>query len=415
MHVEVLDSKEIDGGKKWFLCRGNLFDYLSELKQDFSTFSIQRRIVKNRFLDGLYNTILSGEPIPSFTLTCIDDIDIDAKQVELNLNSVEILDGLQRTFRLWMAYQICVLIAKEGLDSHVAVRSFLAEVDPGYLELDFVSSSYLRKFFETDEEGIYYEKLLDAYKKFTLTFTIWTGLKDKDIIKKMLILNAGQRPMSSTHQYELLFLRYFESPEVYQNIQLKLYREKSPEYSRVKKGNRVIGEFQLSSAIIALQSMIENKPQRIAPASLMRWDVDEMIDVELTVKYFDTAYLTKYLQYLCKLDMAISSKDAKHCQWFGKDTTLSGVFAALGKSFGSHHDEEVFNLDTIDLFINGIEQGKYHFRLDQFEQAYGELSSVRINVGNIVRKAIYAYTVEMIETGKADWSYAFKTATSGRL
>lgn len=414
MHVEVLDSKEIDGVKKWFLCRGNLFDYLSELKQDFSTFSIQRRIVRNKFLDGLYNTILSGEPIPSFALTCIDDIDIDAKQVELNLNSVEILDGLQRTFRLWMAYQICMLIKKESLTSHVAIGSFLSDTDPGYLELDFVSSSYLRKFFETDEEGIYYEKLLDAYKKFTLTFTIWTGLEDKDIIKKMLILNAGQRPMSSTHQYELLFLRYFELPEVTQHVHLKLYREKSPEYSRVKKGNRAIGEFQLSSVIIAMQSMIENKPQRIAPASLMRWDVDEMMDVELTVKYFDSAYLTEFLQYLCKLDVAISSKDLKHCQWFGKDTTLSGVFAALGKCFGSHKNE-VFSLDRIDGFIDGIEQGKLHFKLEQFEQAYSELSSVRINVGNIVRKAIFVYTVEMIEKGNADWAYAFKTAVSERL
>lgn len=414
MHIEVLDSKGIDGGKKWFLCQGNLFDYLSELKQNFSTFTIQRRIVKNRFLDGLYNTILSGEPIPSFTLTCIDGIDVDAKQVELNLDSVEILDGLQRTFRLWMAYKICTLIKKEGLSSHMDLRSYLAADDYGYLELDFVTSSYLRKFFESDAKGVYYDKLLNAYKEFTLTFTIWTGLEDKDIIKKMLILNAGQRPMFSTHQYELLFLRYFESPEVNQHIQLKLYREKSPEYSRVKKGNREIGEFQLSSAIIALQSMIENKPQRIAPASLMRWDVDEMMDVELTVKYFDSTYLTKYLQYLYKVDMAISSKDEKHRQWFGKDTTLSGVFAALGKCFGSHHDE-VFILDTIDQFIDGIERGKYHFRLEQFEQAYSELSSVRINVGNIVRRAIFAYTVKMIETGNSDWLYAFKTATSGRL
>lgn len=414
MHIEVLESKELDNGKKWFLCRGNLYEYIAELKKDFSTFSIQRRIVKNRFLDGLYNTIFSGEPIPSFTLTSIDDIDINVKQVELNLNSVEILDGLQRTFRLWMAYQICMLIKKEDLTSHMAISSFLADADPIYLELDFVSSSYLRRFFEIDEKGIYYERLLDAYKNFSLTFTIWVGLNDKDVIRKMLILNAGQRPMTSTHQYELLFLRYFELPEVNQNIHVKLYREKSPEYSRVKKGNRHVGEFQLSSAIIALQSMIENKPQRIAPASLMRWDVDEMMDVELTIKYFNNAYLTNYLNYLYKLDIAISSKDDKQCQWFGKDTTLSGIFAALGKCFGTYK-EEVFPLENIDRFIDGIRDGKMQFRLEQFDKAYSELSSVRVNVGNIVRRAIFAYTVEMIETGVSDWSNAFKTALSGRI
>ena len=81
MHIEVLESKELDNGKKWFLCRGNLYEYIAELKKDFSTFSIQRRIVKNRFLDGLYNTIFAGEPIPSFTLTSIDDIDINVSKL----------------------------------------------------------------------------------------------------------------------------------------------------------------------------------------------------------------------------------------------------------------------------------------------------------------------------------------------
>jgi hypothetical protein len=414
MVVEVLDKKVLDGGKKWFLCRGSLYDYLSELKKDFSTFSIQRRIVKNRFLDGLYNTVFTGEPIPSFSLTCIDDIDDNSQQIELDMKSVEILDGLQRTFRLWIAFQICLLIKKEDLTNHQEVGSFIADTDPGYMELDFMSASYLRRFFEKDENGFYYDKLLEAYRHYSLIFSIWTGLSDEDIIKKMLILNAGQRPMSSTHQYELLFLRYFEQPAVNPNIRVKLYREKSPEYSRIKKGNRQIGEFQLSSVIIALQSMIESRPQRIAPSSLVRWDVDEMMDVELTVKYFNPNYLNSYLDYLYKLDMAISSKDAKHCQWFGKDTTLSGVFAAIGKCFATGK-EDVFRLDAIGRFIRGIEDGSLHFNLEQFDQAYGELSSVRVNVGNIVRRAIYVYTVEMIEIGVSDWFNAFKTATSGRL
>lgn len=414
MKVEVIDKKVMDNGKKWFLCRGSLFDYLSELKKDFSSFSIQRRIVKNRFLDGLYNTIFTGEPIPSFSLTCKDDIAINSQRIELDMKSVEILDGLQRTFRLWIAFQICLLIKKEELTNHQEIGSYLADSDPGFLELDFMSASYLRRFFEKDEKGFYYDKLLDSYLHYSLIFSIWTGLSEEDIIKKMLILNAGQRPMSSTHQYELLFLRYFEQPAVNTNIKVKLYREKSPEYSRIKKGNRQIGEFQLSSVIIALQSMIESKPQRVAPSSLVRWDVDEMMDVELTVKYFNPDYLNSYLNYLYELDMAISSNDAKLCQWFGKDTTLSGVFAAIGKCFATGKDD-VFQLDTIDRFISGIENGKLNFELDQFDQAYGELSSVRVNVGNVVRKAIYQYTVEMIETGVSDWFNAFKTVTAERL
>lgn len=411
MYIDILDSKQVGDGKKWFLCRGNLLEYLSGLRKDFSSFTIQRRIVKNRFLDGLYNTILSGEPIPTFTLTYSKEIGIDAEQVNLDLDSIEILDGLQRSFRLWMGYQICRLIKEEELDNYLAVSSFIADSNPDYLDLDFMTSSFLRKFFEKDDEGFfYYERLFRAYETFSLTFVVWTGLSDADVIRKMLILNAGQRPMSSTHQYELLFLRFFDNPEVVHKMPVKLYREKDPEYSRVKKGDRGIGEFQLSSAIIALQSLIENRPQRVSPSSLMRWDVDEMMDVEVTVKYFNTNYLTKYLNYLYCLDEAVASQGTKVLQWFGKDTSLSGVFAALGKCF-SYSKEDVFNLDNLDGFISDVKHGKVNFHLDEFEKAYNNLSSVRVNVGNIVRKAIYVYTVELVQSGRCDWFYAFDSAT----
>ena len=119
MYIDILDSKQVGDGKKWFLCRGNLLEYLSELKKDFSSFTIQRRIVKNRFLDGLNNTIMSREPIPSFTLTYSKEMEIDAEQVNLDLDYVEILDGLQRTFRLWIGYQICHLIKEEELDNYL--------------------------------------------------------------------------------------------------------------------------------------------------------------------------------------------------------------------------------------------------------------------------------------------------------
>lgn len=411
MYIDILDSKQVGDGKKWFLCRGNLLEYLSELKKDFSSFTIQRRIVKNRFLDGLNNTIMSREPIPSFTLTYSKEMEIDAEQVNLDLDYVEILDGLQRTFRLWIGYQICHLIKEEELDNYLEVSSFIADSNPDYLDLDFMTSSFLRHFFERDDDGLlYYERLLCAYEAFSLTFVVWTGLSDADVIRKMLILNAGQRPMSSTHQYELLFLRFFDNPEVIRNMPVKLYREKDPEYSRVKKGERIVGEFQLSSAIIALQSLIENKPQRVSPSSLMRWDIEEMMDVEVTVKYFNTNYLTKYLNYLYRLDEAVASHGTKMLQWFGKDTSLSGVFAALGQCF-SYSKDDVFNLDNLDSFIRNVKQGKFDFRLDEFEKAYNNLSSVRVNVGNIVRKAIYVYTLEMVQSGRCDWSYAFDSAT----
>src|ERR1700722_7214587 len=103
--IEILAHKKIDK-RNWYLCKGNLMNYLSNLKDDFYEFAIQRRIVKNQYLDSLYNTIKSGDPIPVLTLTFSRDaLPDEAGPSELDMSCGEILDGLQRAFRLW-AYKI---------------------------------------------------------------------------------------------------------------------------------------------------------------------------------------------------------------------------------------------------------------------------------------------------------------------
>ena len=97
MKITILREKKLQNGKKWYLAVCNLLEYIDSLKDEFFNYDIQRRIVKNSYLDKLWTTIYSGDPLPSITLTANVKGGVDNSSVE----DFEILDGLQRSFRLW--------------------------------------------------------------------------------------------------------------------------------------------------------------------------------------------------------------------------------------------------------------------------------------------------------------------------
>lgn len=76
------------------------------------------------------------------------------------------------------------------------------------------------------------DKYIEAYRSFDIIINIWVNLSQEEIIRKMLTLNAGQKGVTSTHQFELLFLHFFESLELPKDVQL--LREKDPDYFKIK-------------------------------------------------------------------------------------------------------------------------------------------------------------------------------------
>ena len=401
MEFYLFDKKSLKTGN-WYLCKCNLYEYLTNLKTDFFGFQVQRRIVKNIYLDGLYNTIIFGDPIPAFTITA-DLVSINGTSLKIDMSRMNILDGLQRSFRLWAILEFHKIAKENGITTprdFIKLMKEQGEFGEMVLGLDFVSSSFLKKVL--DEEN--YNSIIDAYKKFEIQIVIWEGLSENDIMKKMLLLNAGQRPVSSTHQYELLFLHKIN--EVNTKLDgIALYRERDEKYFKIKKGERSVGEYQMSSIIIALQSLIEKKTLRIAPANMIEWDSDSFFETEYVAKYFNTDFLCCFINLIRKMDKVLSEQDPNYLKWFGKDTTLSGIFAGLGKYINPENENKL--LDDIEKAIVRVASGECDFRITEFESELSKLAGSRINVGNVVRNAIAAYTQELFTNGSASWSNAF--------
>lgn len=405
MKLEVLDTKQVDG-KTWALCKGNLLQYLKDLKTDFFEFSVQRRIVNNVYLDNIYLSIEKGEPFPPITLTYEGSILLNSKgdTIEIDEKKIEILDGLQRTYRLWVIIFFHRLIQDKNVTDLKSLAELAKKTSEGALVLQnrFITPKFIKSLLELQQGRRYIDKLVDCYSDFDVYFNIWTELDDNAIIRRMLLLNAGQKSVSSTHQFELLFLHFFEDNKLEYNKDITLIREKDIQYRAVQKGDRKVGEYLMSSIVIALQSFINGKQLRISPTNMINLDDDKLLNDETLANYFNPQTLSEFINYLYDFDIILCNKSDNYIKWYGKDTTLSGVFGAMGAYLMENNTAvEIREIHSLILKFRNITDP---FCLRDYYDAYeNKLATTKVNVGNAVRKAIFSYTKDFLTKGESDW------------
>ena len=408
--LKILDCKTLDD-RQWMLCRGNLADYLGSLKKDFYNFSIQRKIVKNQYLDTLVTTIKQGDPIPLITLT-YNEKDLKpvvGNDVNIDMNNVEILDGLQRTFRLW-AHDVLI---KEFENRNIQEpTSFAKEIKSNYpifFDTGILSLTKVKNFYADNE----FEQIKNAFRYFDVYFIIWVNLPPKKVIHKMLVLNAGQRSVSKTHQFELLFLYLWEDLQKEQ-LGINLYREKDEVANKVKSGERNAGDYMFTSVIVGLRSYLEKKPLRVSIDDL---DVSELSQEEsssgINEDIFSADFIRSFLKHIKEIDKAVIAKEGDEGKkWFVKDTTISGMLAGLGEylQLNEKSSLDYLNQTTDKGFKELLEKSNtIGFNLSEFKEQYNILSSRSVNIGNFIRKVVMNYTVALLRNEKPSWQNIFNS------
>lgn len=405
MEIIIFEKKQIED-RSWYLCKGNLIEYLDGLKTNFYEYAIQRRIVKNQYLDKIYSTIQAGDPLPNITLTYKDHNihESDANKGTIDLSKTEILDGLQRTFRLWAHLFASRLYTKEKTDYRTFAKS-LKRSNPLLFESGVMSTELLKTLIETDEIN----KIQILFEKYDIYFTLWAGLTEKEVIQKMLLLNAGQKSVSKTHQFELLFIHFFDIINE-KSSKIKVFREKDPHSEEIKRGNRSTGQFMFSSIIVALQSLVEGKPLRISTDKLIESEFETDLETPDNIynSVFNKTYLSIFLHNLFTLDDSIfNCENNKGREWFSKDTTLSGVFAAIGKMI-DFEDLATLDEQTKLIFQKLIKAiGENGLCLEEFTDEYNVLSSRSVNIGSFIRKVVMEYITALLEGQKKSWKSIF--------
>lgn len=329
MKIEILDRKQIEGHQSWFLGKISLWDYLSAVEPNNYEFEVQRGIVKNRYLDSILVSINRKEVIPPITITTNEFKLTGDNYITIENGKFNILDGLQRTYRLWLYKKLFeISILNKDLFGECNVHTVVSELKTAeYYLPGVISVTQIKDILNTDNP-INISIIPQIYKDFDIYMYIWSNLSEKETVNKMLILNAGQRKVSVNHQYELMFLQVLKDMHLPDNI--SLIREKDPQYGSIRRGNREIGEYIFSSTIIGIQSLIEGRPIRLSPDNIEIGVEDNYISKDKVDIFFNQPFLNIYLNSLIDLDRSLYNYGDEYKKWFVKDTTISGIMGAIG-------------------------------------------------------------------------------------
>jgi hypothetical protein len=320
-------------------------EYLRILGPSFDDFPQQRRRERYKAYDRMREDIKKGALLPSITLAikpelvdsllpAIETNDLDALMKLLAIpGQTHILDGLQRT-------HILRELANEPFQ-------FLPE-----------QSVLLEFWLERDVRHLSY---------------------------RMIVLNAGQKPMSLRHQIEVLFATI--RTEIEKRIEgLELYTER--EQTRLRKAKK----YALDRVALAYQCFLSKTPQTERENLIAQQMFDGVIletSEEGLAGSFDR--FIEYLANYAKLDeqgCRIYAKEQTDqpessiptgANWFGSEAVMCSFFAAaaqvsqmthgesrmkkslealLEKLYASAEQDDPLGLETYNQILNGFNRRK---------------------------------------------------------
>jgi hypothetical protein len=345
----------------------SITDYLKLVGKDFDRFDIQRKRVNPKAYKRLKEDIQKGALLPTITLAINPKIvrtftkylnpKNNAEIIKRlnNPDNIYILDGLQRT------HIINDIIIKE-------------------------------------------KKKLNTNQK--LLLEIWFESKLPNLIYRLIVLNAGQKPMSMRHQIDLLFMTIKDQLE--EEIPgLEIYKEKDgtirnkPKKFAFDKLVTAYYSYTLKTPEVSREHIVTTKMEE---ASIL--DSDE-VELENMFEGFKN-----YLQDYCTLDeqvYRIYSQDAINKSFknlLSEENFINSFFAVLAQ-YGENEKNKVRIKKAITKLKNDLKKAKPSSDpLALFDyQKYRQLIDPKVyNVGFGTRKLISTSLKEYFrEEGEIDF------------
>jgi len=401
INAKILDSRT-DGDSICYLTKFSLLEYLSSLPENYQEYDIQREIVStNVYLDKIIDTVLNKYHIPTIVLVMNSAKDnLDEGVLNVNSEDYKILDGLQRTHRLKTIFDTYSLFKDElnqegmpilSLKKYALSRRYASQ-------LSKIKSNYnilfkIIEFYKNNDKDI--RELEKVFKDNFLWFEVWTNISEDKQIEKMLLLNAGHKPVKLKHQLELLFinnlLKEFKNKPTIKDF--KLIREKDVNSSSFSK-SRNYGEFHFSQLIASIIAFDKGK-LIVTSANLISSVQDNDFTIQELNNELSYDFLNDFIEFLMDFDMVIRDYYPGNIKWFGRETSLVGLFAALG---GYRSDNEVYvPKEIFKKLIDYLKDNPKVLNVDNYDSGRKILDLSKINYGNINRKVVYNAFKDLID------------------
>lgn len=416
---EILDSRK-DGDSSCYLMKISLKEYLLSLPDNYTEYDVQREIVSsNVYLDKMIDTVLSKYHIPSIVLVT-DDLITDDKSIELSQN-YRIIDGLQRTHRLKMIYETFLLFSSEikkedsitTLSKYILSKKYseeLSKINSNYKTLSKIIDFYKSHNIEVLEQ---------VFAQNYLWFEVWTNLSASGRVEKMLVLNAGHKPVKLKHQLELLFINdlliAFRSTDKFKDF--KLIREKERNSTSFSK-NREYGEFHFSQLIACIIAFDKGKVV-VSNTNLISQIQENDFTIQELNNELSYDFINDFIEFLLDFDRFIANNYNEGVKWLGRETSLVGLFAALGSY---RYEKDVTSPKSVFCdFMSFLDKNPKVLNLNKYDESRQILDFSKINFGNVNRKVVFKATKQlldrmdnpqMFDDEPIDWRMYFKNLGS---
>ena len=173
MELKIIEVKNLSNSKIWAIGKTKLIDYVIEVdkrKEDLFSFEVQRKIVKNAYLDKILDTIKSSEPIPFITLSSNNErVPKNNEPVKtVYLKNFNIIDGLQRTYRLWGYWKLCSEYQNynHGTQNIQNFINYFKKQYPDLFNSGVLNRKKIREIIENKDQ------ILKSYRKFDIYFSV---------------------------------------------------------------------------------------------------------------------------------------------------------------------------------------------------------------------------------------------------
>ncbi|WP_162988026.1 hypothetical protein [Stutzerimonas urumqiensis] len=350
MDIKVLGTaKDLRTETPVIYAQCDIPNYLKLVGEEFASFSIQRRKEKFTAYTRLKADIINGTLLPTLTLAlpveasssarqAVESGDTDKiKKMILDNAPLNILDGLQRTF-----------ILKEILESG---HSFPPE-----------QLVHLEIRAEPDLDHLIY---------------------------RIIVLNAGQKPMSMRHQIEILSLS-LRATLIKEIDRLELVPE--AEGGRRTRARR----FSLDKISSAYHAYLLKSPE-VDKQNVVAQRLSEQAVLQQDVEQFGIQFseFVDFFKLYCEIDDAVESTSAPAdsptaTNWLGNENTLNAFFAAVA-DFGSTPDRQTRIKTAIKMLISAVQatNSEETLGLDLFQLIISGFPSRKTNIGYATRKLIF--------------------------
>ena len=386
---QTSEQNSSDKELQCYLVGMKLNDYLNNLPSDYQNYDIQRGIVRNNYLDNIGIDIIKGNHLPIITLTTDKLINKEQNLIE----DFKILDGLQRTFRIHQLYLFLQKISEKEIKNEIfdIVKKddkfeFRRKYRTEWKLTDKFSYTVLEArnivgTFTEHRKELVPDKLLDIFDR-EQWFEVWERLSIEDEIRKMILLNAGHKPMNNYHQLELLFLNQLSFiKEKFPNIEIIRGKDMSTlAYAKSRKKN----QFYFAHIIETILSFL-NKDVVTLNSSLIQ-SIQEGDDASNRIQK-NPEIISETINFLLEFDDILDSQFGNEgTKWIAKDTVLTAVVVAISRKGISYKD-----------FIELLNKYPNQLNVESFNEWRKTLDISSINIGKHTKETVILGISDFIE------------------